>query len=494
MTGAIKHIVIWFKRDLRISDHEPIRHAYNLFEIFKKNNQACFITPLFIVEPELHKQADYSQKHWACTVDSLHDLHHELEQLESSLVIRTGDAVHIIKAINPTHMFSTQETGNYWTFKRDIAVKKMCQSMQIRWEECCNAGIVRALKSRDDWQSIHKKRFDREAIKTPSKLPFSNIQSEPLPTRFSSVQYPTGRKAAERDLNSFLLSRSSNYRYSLSRPWLAQTYSSRLSMHLAYGALSVFEVFSAIKAAVPSTPKHAQGIRAMQSRLYWRDHFIQKLEIEPSIEFDCMHPLMEGMRDINNQRYLEQWYLGKTGFPLVDACMRCLHQTGWLNFRMRAMVVSFAVYHLWLDWRVIHPLLAQLFADYEPGIHFSQLQMQSGVTGINAIRMYNPIKQSYEKDTEAKFIKHYVPELQHLSSHEVHEPWLFSDYIRPIVELEAAKQFARRKLSEFRQQPEFTMHAKQVFSQLGSRKRRARKSASHTKSRTSHSKQLSLFD
>ena len=106
-----------------------------------------------------------------------------------------------------------------------------------------------------------------------------------------------------------------------------------------------------------------------------------------------------GIRENNfNLSFFEKWKAGQTGFPLVDACMRSLVKTGWLNFRMRALLISFASYHLWLHWRETSLWLAQQFSDYEPGIHYSQVQMQSGTTGINAIRIYNPIKQSRDND------------------------------------------------------------------------------------------------
>ena len=111
---------------------------------------------------------------------------------------------------------------------------------------------------------------------------------------------------------------------------------------------------------------------------------------------------------------LDAWCEGRTGYPLVDACMRCLNAIGFLNFRMRAFVVSFAVYGLHLDWRTIHPHLARIFYDYEPGIHLAQLQMQAGVVGINTIRVYNPTKQLIDQDPYCKFVKQWVSELSAL--------------------------------------------------------------------------------
>lgn len=113
---------------------------------------------------------------------------------------------------------------------------------------------------------------------------------------------------------------------------------------------------------------------------------------------------------------------GRTGYPMVDACMRCLLKTGWLNFRMRCMLVSFAVYNLWLDWRCIAGHLARCFLDYEPGIHYPQLQMQAGTTGCD-LRCYSVTRQAKDQDPEGIFIRKYIPELQELPGKMALEPW-----------------------------------------------------------------------
>ena len=175
---------------------------------------------------------------------------------------------------------------------------------------------------------------------------------------------------------------------------------------------------------------------------------------------------------------------GKTGFPFLDACMRFLNTKGWLNFRMRAMIVSFASYQLWLDWKKTSKFLAKKFTDYEPGIHYPQIQMQSGTTGINTIRMYSVIKQSYDQDPEGIFIKKWVPELRNLPDNLVHEPWKINfleekeynfkvdkHYLRPIIDNKLRTKMAKDMIWSIRKKPEAKEISQQIVLQHAGMKR-----------------------
>jgi deoxyribodipyrimidine photo-lyase len=233
-------------------------------------------------------------------------------------------------------------------------------------------------------------------------------------------------------MQSFHQERGELYRSAMSSPLEGESACSRLSPYLAFGAISLREVAQAtqrqqaeLKRLEGDKPKNWRASMAsFTKRLHWRSHFMQKLESEPRLEFQNLHPAYDGLRTsaTSDAALLEAWQKGETGLPFVDACMRYLTATGWLNFRMRAMLMSVASYHLWLHWREPGLHLARLFTDYEPGIHWPQTQMQSGTTGINTVRIYNPIKQGYDQDPKGEFVRRWVPELASLNEAEIHEP------------------------------------------------------------------------
>lgn len=482
--------IVWFKRDLRLEDNP----------VFKEAALSGPLIALYIVEPELWQQPDSSNRQWSFIFDSLMDLKASLELLGGTLIIRVGDVISVLKSLRETHgeftLWSHEETGNRWTYTRDILVGQWCSMNGIPWIEYPSHGVIRKLKSRDQWSFIRNQRMSESLIPVPKEISFvSHVASDSLPSKENSIflnplsgnHQQGGRTQGQLVLNSFLGYRGKKYKLTLSKPGVSARHCSRLSAHIAYGTLSVREIEQATLAKMNELREikdqealyFHSNLKAFLSRLAWRCHFVQKLEQQPNIETHCMHGAFEGMREpYFNEAYFEAWKKGETGYPLVDACMRSLIQNGWLTFRMRAMLVSFASYNLWLDWRQTAPYMARLFTDYEPGIHYSQFQMQSGVTGINAIRIYNPIKQSTDHDPEGKFILRYIPELTALPTAYLHEPWRYpslNDYNKPIVDFKSTLQFAREQLFSRRADPEFKKNAKSVHQKLGSRAKQIQK-------------------
>jgi deoxyribodipyrimidine photo-lyase len=274
-----------------------------------------------------------------------------------------------------------------------------------------------------------------------------------------------GSTMARKYLQTFFDERYHNYNSHISKPLLARKSCSRLSPYIAWGNLSSRQVLQ--KAATfRLTCNNQKQIDSFVSRLTWQAHFIQKFEMEEVMEFESVNKGFHSLKKKVNENYIEAWKTGQTGFPLIDACMRCLNETGYLNFRMRAMLVSFFTHNLWQPWQEATQHLSQMFLDFEPGIHFPQLQMQAGETGINMLRIYNPIKNSYEHDPDGEFIKKWVPELRDLPRAFVHEPYKmtyldqkFNDfeiginYPKPIVNMERTRKFASDFLWKMKKNP-----------------------------------------
>lgn len=484
--------IVWFKRDLRVADHRPLAQAA----------QAALagtgpVLPLYIVEPHLWAQPDMSARQWAFAAESLGALQAALAELGQPLCVMVGEVVAILSRLQTSHgiaaLWSHEETGNAWTYARDLAVKAWARAAGVPWHEARQFGVIRRIKSRNGWAQAWARDMAEHITPAPPLLPsLAGDWPTHIPTSAELGLAPDpcpyrqrgGRASALATLNSFLHQRGRDYRYRMSSPVTAFDASSRLSPYLAWGTISMREVAQAswarmreLKAA--NTP-HAQSWRAslisFAGRQHWHCHFMQKLEDEPRIEFENLHRAYDGLRpDVADAQRLAAWSAGNTGFPFVDACMRALNQHGWMNFRMRAMLMSFASYHLWLPWRESGLHLARKFVDYEPGIHWPQVQMQSGTTGINSIRIYNPIKQGYDQDATGQFVRAYVPELASVPDAFIHEPWRWEgaarlSYPAPIVDNIAAAKAAREALYAVRKRADHKRAAHHIVEKHGSRK------------------------
>ncbi len=496
-------VCVWLKRDLRVTDHPALAMAL----------------ATFLYEPEIYAHPEWSPRHTGFQHECLLAVAESLARLGIRLVTRHGEAVAMLEQLRREAGFrllvAHEETGTGVSYARDRRVRKWAREAGVEFVEVPQTGVVRRLRSRNGWNRQWEARMESPAaILRPADgqggldavrhlKSHGLLSGRDLGHATDSTERQRGGEPVAADvLDDFLSRRGRSYAGGISSPLSAATSCSRLSPYLAFGALSMRTVWQAsetrrreVASALATTTAPAEratlrawqrSLRAMQSRLHWHCHFMQKLEDEPEIEFHNMVRAVDGLREqeISASR-LAAWQTGHTGYPLVDACMRSLVATGWLTFRMRALLVSFASYSLWLHWRPTGIHLARQFLDFEPGIHWSQMQMQSGTTGINTLRIYNPTKQALEQDPHGVFIKRWVPELAGVPPVFIHMPWTMPaavqeasgcridrEYPAPLVDHALAIRVAKQRLAVVRADPRARAEARNVAQRHGSRRDR----------------------
>lgn len=455
--------VVWFKRDLRLTDHAAIQYA---------SEQELPTIFLYIHEPSVFSSVHYSSRHERFIWESIKELIEAFKCKKLTFFAVEAEALPVFEflvTMGLERVISIEEIGLEITFKRDRELAVFFKSKEIDWKQLPYSGIRRALPNRKDFNEYWY-RYMSEAIpliswenfRTPEPF-FEDALFEVAPKMLpkkpvEGITQKGGSQLAWQYLKSFTHTRAKDYMKHISKPDFARKSCSRLSPYLAWGNISLREVIQWQARAYETSP-FKRNLRQFASRLRWREHFMQKFESECEMEYVSVNRGYESVSYEQDDAAYEAWKKGATGFPLVDACMRSLIQTGYLNFRMRAMLVSFLTHHMNQRWDRAANYLSGLFLDFEPGIHFPQIQMQAGITGINTVRIYNPTKQAEDQDPNGMFIKQWCPELVKIPVPLLFEPWKLTpleqqmhdfqlgvDYPFPILDLKETHRMARERL------------------------------------------------
>ncbi len=469
----------WVKRDFRLDDNDALLLAID---------ECVAVTAVFIIEPSLCQASETSLFHYNAWQQAAEHLSSNMHARGGKLHVVCGEATEVLESIHNTTgfdaLYSHEETGSDITFRRDKSVHQWVKRHNIQWHEAHQNGVIRGLKDRDKRQPVIRERLMKTLPKSaPARITgwqfninghslkerpetlwpsFEHISKQAPDSRIRLSETQTINEACASDvLHDFLDSRGIAYSGGISSPNKAFEAGSRLSAHLAWGTISLRRVFHATwqrdrelaSSQAPHMHQWRKSLKAFQSRLHWHDHFIQRLESAPSMEFEALNPAYRKLGYGDNQQLLDAWQYGQTGLPLVDACMRCLAATGFLNFRMRAMVVSTGCFGLAQSWKSLHHPLARVFLDYEPGIHFSQIQMQAGIVGINTLRVYSPHKQLLDQDPEAIFVKRWIPELREFDATEIaqYNERTLGDYPEPVTDIASNTRIIRDQVYAIRQ-------------------------------------------
>lgn len=467
-TNALGTSIVWFRSDLRIKDNPALTAAVE---------RGSPIICLYIYENDGRERGGAS-KWWLH--QSLTSLEKSLTGIGGALVLRKGDPAQILSDI----ISETSADSVFWNRRYDSDGMETDKALKLNLK---NQGVgVSSFKANvlfEPWD-IEKKSGGYYKVYTPYKRAclargvsrgplgapdkietVDAVQSEALESWELTPQAPDwsmtiaqswnpGEAGAADKLTRFLHDGGiDGYKVNRNTPAIEGT--SQLSPHLAFGEISPYQIWAA--ATSPDIDAPSDDLETFLSEILWREFSYQLLFFNPELASENFQPRFNAFPWANNADQLPHWQRGNTGYPIVDAGMRQLWQTGWMHNRVRMIVGSFLVKHLLLDWRHGEEWFWDTLVDADPASNAASWQWIAG-SGADAapyFRIFNPMTQGDKFDKTGDYVRRFVPELKHMPNKYLNSPWEAPEYIlqsagvelgntypKPIVDHAIARQKA----------------------------------------------------
>lgn len=433
----MKRVIHWFRRDLRVSDNTALSEAAR---------RAERVIPVFVLEEALATGPDVGAARLAFLLRSLESLRGGLEALGYPLILRRGRSVEVIPALarelGADAVFANRRYEPY-ALRRDERIFNSLNEIgvgfevfkdSVAWEEreiLTQAGkpftvytpFARAWRQR-------KPPAPRPRL-AAAKAAFSKIRSDALPSDPAEFGHPlsqsvpdAGEPAAQDILKSFL--KGPVWAYAERRDFPAINGTSGLSPHLRCGTIGIRTVYSKLEAArAGGGPEQRRSCDVWLGELIWREFYLQILANFPHVTKGAFRPAYDRLEWSDDREHWAAWCAGRTGYPIVDAAMRCLNATGTMHNRLRMIVAMFLCKDLRIHWQRGERYFMEQLVDGDMAANNGGWQWSAG-TGTDAapyFRIFNPVSQGEKFDAAGEFVRRWVPELSHLGADRIHAPW-----------------------------------------------------------------------
>jgi deoxyribodipyrimidine photo-lyase len=433
----MKHIIHWFRRDLRVHDNTSLSLAAEKAET---------VLPVFIFEEALRTGPDVGAARLAFLIDSVRELKLSLQQIGYPLIIRHGRSeVEIPKLaheFNAEAVFCNKRYEPY-TQQRDRRVEDALSAIGVGFEPIKDAVIF---EERDiltkagepytvftPYSKAWLERFRPKEIRllekrAPWKIDLRSDEIPNGPQTFGQPlchpPFPAGESEARIRLNTFLSTSLENYETGRDLADIDGT--SRLSAHLRAGTISVRHVIEQVREKRRKLGSSGQAsCDTFFKELIWREFYLQILHNFPHVMRGSFRPEYDRLAWSNKSDHLRHWQQGTTGYPIVDAAMRCLNQTGWMHNRLRMITAMFLTKDLLINWQEGERYFMHHLVDGDMAANNGGWQWSAG-TGTDAapyFRIFNPVTQSKKVDPQGDFIRRWIPELSSAPQKFIHSPW-----------------------------------------------------------------------